>query len=293
MSDNQSSDEAVIPILESVQGIRGFSVIRRPSNLGANANILLGFLEGKPGSYIWILADDTTLASNSISRVIRCIELGADIIGLHEPDQLVLPNLLKFDPQSFDFVINSTQWGLVSSAIYKFDYLSEDLQQAFVFHNSSFPHLGLLFSAWKRKKDLSVHWARTEEIHDGNMTDLKSDYSLALVGYPHLLFNLERKHRSSRLRIWLRRYSAGFYHNASHHEISSAASFHLVARAGLRARSWLLFGLVEDRLRRSRFGLRMQSFLLKNPDLIAKFAPKNRLKYLIPVQDGRNKVRDK
>jgi len=289
VSDNNSTDLASKGVQAWIEKLEWATLRRRPSNIGANANILSGFLEGSEESYIWILADDTTVSDNALSNIFNAIASEPDIVALYDEDQDSLPSTLRFSPANVQTVLNEFQWGLISSVIYKFTFLAEDLENGFRFHNSSFPHLGILFSAWKRNGQVRVHWLKTDEAHLGNRVELKSNYSLALVGFPQLFLLLDPRDRRKPVVKWLRKYSAGFAYARATEELSAHTTLTLVRKSGLLGRFWFLFGEFENFLRNSTLGVKAQAFLVRHPALLSKLIPKSRLAYLVSTRKEKSR----
>ena len=287
VSDNNSTDKASREVQSWVETLDWAILRRRPANIGGNANILCGFLEGHPDSYIWVLADDTTVDEGAINNLFSLMGSGSDIIALYDDDQLSFPKHLEFSATNFQFALKFN-WGLISSVIYRFDFISEDLNQGFRYHNSSFPHLGILFSSWKRHGRINIEWARTADLHQGNQGQLKSDYSLALVGYPQLFIHLNRRDRKALLLSWLRRYSAGLAHYRRREELSASTTLWLVRQSGLGSRFWRSVGEIENSLRESRLGIQAQQFLIRHPRLLERLMPRKRMAYLVSARDESN-----
>lgn len=289
VSDNNSTDLASKEVQEWIKELEWVTLRRRPSNIGANANILCGFLEGSDESYIWVLADDTTVSDNALRNIFGAIASEPDIVALYDDDQRSLPGTLRFSSANVQTVLNEFQWGLISSVVFRFTFVAKDLENGFRFHNSSFPHLGILFSAWKRNGQVQVRWLRTAEVHSGNRGELKSDYSLALVGFPQLFLLLEPRDRRKPLVKWLRKYSAGFAYARATEELSAHTTLTLIRTSGLLGQFWIRFGEFENFLRTSPLGVRAQAFLLNHPALLSKLIPKSRLAYLVSTRKEKNR----
>jgi glycosyltransferase involved in cell wall biosynthesis len=266
VSDNCSTEPEVAEVLNEFSYSRNIEIRVRSSNIEANANILMGFTEAQIDEYLWLLADDTLVARNAISTLLEVIDhKSPDLIALHSDKQETFPSVLKWDRQTFETILSDYQWGLISSAIYDMGYFSTSIGSAFTFHNSSFPHLGVLFSEFKNRKVIELSWLPEDKLHQGNMVDLPSDYSLALCGFPHLFVLFSGKDRMALLRSWVKRYGVAFLHSASRHEVSSLATKEMIRESSVPVRIQFKIVKFEYFLRRSIFGRQIEFFMARNP----------------------------
>lgn len=70
--DNASSD-GTADYLQSLAGREGYRVIRHPSNLGADANVIHCFRQAR-GRYVWICGDDDLPLPGLLDLVVDCLE---------------------------------------------------------------------------------------------------------------------------------------------------------------------------------------------------------------------------
>ena len=282
VADNASPSEESLELFSTLTDQDWLTFERRPSNIQGNANILQGFLQLRPDEYLWILADDTPVSDGAIEAILKVVDSnGPDLIGLSVDGQELHPNVLQWSPETFEMVVSKFTWGLISSAIYSGRYFVDFAYQAFFFHNSSFPHLGVLFSALRANRAMSVSWIPTSEVHGENSIDGPSDYSLAVVGFPQLMYLLDPQERKQLVNNWLRTYSAGFAHFARVQPMSASSSLVLLRGAGIRARASLRRGQFEAWFRRTTIGLALQRVILKTPWILESLKASKRLMFKV------------
>lgn len=282
VADNASPSDESLELFASYSGQKWLSFERRPSNIQANANILQGFLEVRADEYLWILADDTLIADGAIDLILAVIESSnPDLIGLSFVNQAQQPSLLKWSPDTFDMIVSRFSWGLISSAIYSSAYFVDFAYEGFHFHNSSFPHLGVLFSALRSRKTISVSWIPTSSIHGENSVDGPSDYSLAVVGFPQLMYLIDAKDRKRLVNNWLKTYSAGFAHYAKRQPLAASSSIVLLRSAGVKARFRLMLGQLEAWFRSTTPGMAIQRIILRTPWMLNALKTSKRLMFKV------------
>lgn len=282
VADNASTSQESLAVFSEFSGQRWLTFFRRATNIQANANILQGFLELRSGEYLWLLADDTLASPNAVALILEAIDAESpDLIGLSTDQQALLPKVLRWNSETFELITTKFSWGLISSAIYSGDFFLEFVSQAFFFHNSSFPHLGVMFSAFRERGVLNVAWIPTSGIHGENFVDGPSDYSLAVVGFPQLMYLLDERDRKNVVNRWLRTNSAGFAYYSHYQPLAAAASSVLLRGTGLRARVELRFGLLEAWVRSTSLGLKAQEWILRTPWVLERLKATKRLMYKV------------
>jgi glycosyltransferase involved in cell wall biosynthesis len=282
VADNASPSEDSLQVFASFSAQKWLSFERRPSNIQGNANILQGFLHLRRDEYLWILADDTPVMEGAIDRILDLIDsTSPDLIGLSVENQNHQPRVLDWSPRSFEMVVSKFSWGLISSAIYSGRYFVDFAYEAFFFHNSSFPHLGVLFSALRSRKTISVSWIPTSSIHGENSVDGPSDYSLAVVGFPQLMYLIDAKDRKRLVNNWLKSYSAGFAHYAKRQPLAASSSIVLLRSAGVKARFRLMLGQLEAWFRSTTLGMAIQRIILRTPWMLNALKTSKRLMFKV------------
>ena len=283
VADNASTSLESQEIVSEFSGQGWLTFLRRASNIEGNANILQGFLHLTHDEYLWILADDTLAEEGAIANILAEMDtMSPDLIGLStEKQDIDLPNSIEWGASAFEEITQSCTWGLISSAIYSGRYFLSSAPQAFYFHNSSFPHLGVMFSALRSNRKMTVSWIPTASVHGQNSVDGPSDYSLAVVGFPQLMYLVDPKERRRLVNNWLKIYSAGFAHYSKLQPLSASSSLVLLRSAGLSARFRLRFGRFESWFRNTRIGLTLQRMILKTPWVLEKLKASKRLMFKV------------
>jgi glycosyltransferase involved in cell wall biosynthesis len=268
VADNCTENPEISEIIGEFKGYPGFEFLVRTSNIEANANILFGFTVARIDEFLWILADDTLVSPKAISLVLETIDNHSpDLVALYVDTQESLPPTLNWSIETFEAIFSNYQWGLISSAIYNMGYFSNSIKHAFALHNSSFPHLGVLFSEFKERGDLRVSWLPEAQVHRGNQVELQTDYSLALCGLPHLFLFFEGAHRSLLMKRWVKKHGVAFCYSSSRHEVSSLATREMIRRSDLSVRLSFALCQMEYRFRLSRLGRKMELWIARDPNL--------------------------
>jgi glycosyltransferase involved in cell wall biosynthesis len=269
VSDNNSDRSNFAELSDKYKDISNLKMRRNFGNVGANANFLLAYSELEQGEYLWLLADDTLIAPNAIEELVIAITSDADLIGLATPEQDFLPRSYNLSNEGMSKILTSFSWGLISSAIYKGDYLKDSLLSGFYYHNSSFPHLAILFESMNLHGNLQIHWIDSHKIHSGNSVELSSDYSLSVTGMPQL-FDLAPKWERRSLSVdWLIKYGGLFFSMRQRNALNFETTYGLLVKnAGQVGRALLLISKIEFLMRKSALGRWIQAFILKHPRLL-------------------------
>ena len=115
VSDNASpaiTDEQLSALAQEY----GIEVRRNPGNIGANANIALGFIFADPEGLLWILSDDDTVSPDALSYIAEhCQGVDYDIITFYtkitEPGEFTHRWVRAWE--------DLHETGLISNVIYK------------------------------------------------------------------------------------------------------------------------------------------------------------------------------
>lgn len=252
------------------------------SNLGGEANFLFGFCLARPTEHLWILADDTPIQNGAVEYLLNHIDLGRDMIAMAPRQQTLRPKTYNFMAQVLGYTMKHFQWGLISSVVYNMELVSSHVINGFKLHNTAYVHLAILYSSLASVDEVSIEWLDTERLHGENWLDPGSDYSLALAGSP-LLYSLAPKwERKSLARDYMWRNSGAFAQAAERHPFVAQQSFDLLVRyGGPPARFAYLIGVLEYRLRRSRLGRKLDSFLESHPRFLGIVLKSGRLPFRI------------
>ncbi len=245
MSDNSSTDETWSKIKAQVLAYDNASARRTPNNVGPNANSLLGFSLTVESQYIWVLSDDTIVANNAVDAILDAMTSRPNLISVKMLGAHPQHNSFDIRRDGISEVFESTSWGQFGSLIYSRKFIGASLEAGFGFHDSSFPHLAILFDAcWKNGA------ARIKEI-DGEVIFSSSDkdnlnggvYSLSLAGRSSLLHYANEKERTRLARRWARANSLGIAAFEDKHPLAVGASKSaLIKYGGFQSRWSLLIG---------------------------------------------------
>ena len=279
VADNASESMLHEEYLRNLGAHQNINFIRRPHNIQGNANIMLGFTFLEPGEYLWILSDDTKVTATAVETILRATELKPDLIGLSQQVKESELEVMRWTRGALSEITDHYSWGLISSAIYSSHFFLPHSHQAFFFHNSSFPHLGVLLSAFSAEGTMSVAWLSEQDIHGENVGIGATNYSMAIAGFPHLFVLTEGRERKRLVRQWLLRYSAGFAYYQASQPLSSLTTKALIWDSGLVARALYYQGQAEVWLRKTKLGGYLERLVESSPKLLALVSKSDRLMF--------------
>jgi hypothetical protein len=182
-------------------------------NIGGNANIALGFIFAKPGEFLWILSDNDIVAETAIDYILASLDSTIDFYCF---------NYAVKAPKTIDYLWESgcltpMDWrlGLISDGLYNVNSVKESIEDAFYYHNSSFPHLAVAFSTMKKKGTVKYMLLPREKItkNSGDSNESPTDYTLAHVCMPLLVPLFPTKEAKSFILGWVRKHGVDFYSN--------------------------------------------------------------------------------
>lgn len=225
--------------LASIGSEFGVEVRRNAANIGANANIALGFVFVRPDEHLWILSDNDTLGPAALRSIVTD--------GLSPDADAIIFSTRTRAPSSFVHQW-STAWdgvhetGLISNVIYRSSTFLPQAAQAFLYHNTSFPHLCVLLATLKERGSLRYAVLPRSRVFapDRPHGEQPGDYLLSLSGMPQLLPLLPAPQARKFARLWLRNHGSEFFEHRDAYpgvHVSSAAC--LRRYGGLRARARL------------------------------------------------------
>ena len=172
---------------------------QNPSNIHGNANIALGFvLSGSP-KYLWILSDDEIILPNSIGLILKHLKDRPDFLHLGDYDKAYVEENLTC--KNIFSVPKGGGFGLISVVISRFDFIKQDIYQAFEYIESSFPHFAVYLSSIKRKGRAQLICVPQKNIFafEGGLSD--GDYTPSKLGYLYLADFFDNKRLF--LREWM------------------------------------------------------------------------------------------
>ena len=109
--------------------------------------------------------------------------------------------------------------GLISDALYNFNSVKTSIDEAFYFHNSSFPNLAVAFAAAKKKGVVKFKLLPRKKINNElfRSDECPTDYSLSQIGMPLLAALFPPAEAKSFSINWLRSYWMDMYRNRKRH----------------------------------------------------------------------------
>lgn len=294
VSDNSSSDGSLLVAQDLLAPYENARSQRTPLNVGANANALLGFSNSEEADYVWVLSDDTIVSPSAVETVLRQIDSSPDLISVRMND--LLPKHTAFDIRIDGIigVFESTSWGQFGSLIYSRKFIGPSLEAGFGFHDSSFPHLAILFDAcWKNANVRVVEVEGSSIFSSSNEENLSGGvYSLSLSGRSTLLHFANPQERPSLARRWAKENCLGIAAFEEIHPLAAGASKSaLVKYGGFRARLYLTLGRWLYGILSSEFG-RWLMIKTQNSTFLMKMASGTGITFFtLPDRKTRKKLK--
>jgi glycosyltransferase involved in cell wall biosynthesis len=215
--DNDSSKYSAEDILRGHSLLPNVEVRRNGGNIGGNGNIALGFVFAKPDEFLWILSDNDIVSPHAIKYLLAALDPTVDFYCFVNG----IDSIKEIHYQWNDGWQIPMEWrmGLISDALYNMATVREAVEDAFYFHNSSFPHLAVACSAAKKKgKTLFRLLPRQKISADIFPSDEHpTDYSLAYVCMPLLVPLFPSWEAKSFCRKWLWSHGIMLHFNKSRH----------------------------------------------------------------------------
>lgn len=276
VSDNASTDETK-SVLESFRGISPRVHLRTlNSNVGGNANALLGFSSELPSQYLWILSDDDPINDHAIENILMALKPCPDLLTVQFPGYEADSGIFSIQESGITPVLQGKGWGLFSAVIYSRNLIKNSIHVGFSYHDSSFPHLAILFDAcWKTPTGVSVRSIEKSEVfatEEPGAPKSKGDYSLSLTGGASLYHLAKDSEKAKLARSWAWSNSVGAASFRRRHPLAYNASRSFIrTHGGIRGQIYLQMGLVIYHLQKSDFGKRLQRFIMNRPAVKSLF----------------------
>lgn len=282
VSDNGSTKGHPEKIGQWCAGKSQFNYRQNPSNLGGEANFLLGFCLAEKDEHVWLLADDTPVKPHAVKYLLENLDSEIDFVAMAPKEQLDKPSTYIWETDGLGKAVNNFQWGLISSVVYNLRFFNSAIIEGFRLHNTSYAHLAILFKALSEKGSAKIIWLETERLHGDNWLDPASDYSLALAGSPQLYTLAPKWEQRDLSRSYLWRNAGGFVQAGKKHPMVFRQSRQLLFQmGGLSARLGYLSGVLEYQVRQSPLGRRLDSMIEANPRILAAIIRSGRLPFRI------------
>jgi hypothetical protein len=178
-------------------------ILVNPANIGGNANIALGYLDGSTGGYIWVLSDNDFIRHGLLKDVYRallCVK--PDVLLLEAPHASDVPDGSRLIYEEMNSFCHHPLYGLglISRGIYRVSYIAKGMESMFHYHNSSFPHLALVLTAFKCHRECRLGLlpgpAFEEDFISTNELYCDSGYDLSRTGGLQLITLLPKVARA-------------------------------------------------------------------------------------------------
>ena len=242
--DNNSSKYAFEELSIQYQS-SNVSFEKNFGNIGGNANIALGFVLSKEDEFLWILSDNDIVKPDCLAYLIPKLENTVDFVVIN--DEYEVPTTVDWKwTDGWDQPMSWRQ-GLISNALFNTNTIRGSIEDAFCYHNSSFPHLAVACSAAKKKGEVVFLHLPNSKIHQVAYAtnEHPGDYSLSQVGMPQLIKLFPKKPARDFSLGWLHKNGWLFYKSREKFPEIFVSSRHLLLRSGgFRAYFYLLKGLI-------------------------------------------------
>jgi len=217
VNDNASEKYSEVDILKNQLQLKNVEVRRNGGNINGNANIALGFVFARPNEFLWILSDNDIVAPHAIEYVMSKLDNRIDFYCFIDDGES--SHDVEHPWESGWQIPMNWGMGLISNALYNMATVGNSVEDAFYFHNSSFPHLAVACSAAKKKGKTKFRLLPRKEII-ANMFPAREqpgDYSLSQVCMPLLVPLFPAWEAKSFCRKWLWQHGVGLNINKSKH----------------------------------------------------------------------------
>jgi len=224
VSDN-NSDKTDPDVPAMCSGHANIEYRKNFGNIGGNANISMAFIFARKDEFIWILADNDTVTNDAVANILKQISLEVDFYSFrNEPANR--PAIEPAQPQRLthswsDGWQGPMGWGmgLISSVLYNANTVQASIEDAFFYHNSSFPHLAVACSAAKKRGSLLFEFLPIKEIlaEEFSSSEHHGDYSLSSVCMPLLVALFPKDQARLFCLGWLKNHWMGLYANRKRH----------------------------------------------------------------------------
>jgi hypothetical protein len=191
-------------------------VIRRPCNLGGDANIALGFLEAREDEFLWILSDNDPVSTSALSTICDAIEScpRVDVVIGERDSSLLRMVELEQPPDSAGGRLAA---GLISGVIYRYSSIGDSVASAFEFLWTGWSQLAVQRAAFRSGSMRTAVFVPLGDLviqSSGNMTSdsierARRNYRHSFFGGLLLDFALAQREGGSGARAasrWWRRY---------------------------------------------------------------------------------------
>ena len=213
VNDNCSNAYAIEDIAKEYRQFENISFQKNGGNIGGNANIALGFVFSKPGEFLWILSDNDIISDGAVDYLLSVLAQDVDFYCFVDTLAQAQPVARTWEQgwqEPMDW-----RMGLISDALYNIRTVQDSMEDAFYYHNSSFPHLAVACSAAKKKGAVQFMLLPRSRISGAmhRSDECPTDYSLAQVCMPFLAALFPRKKARQFTLGWLGKHWWDMHYN--------------------------------------------------------------------------------
>jgi glycosyltransferase involved in cell wall biosynthesis len=230
VSDNCSTQGEYKDSIENFCKDSKFNYNRRICNLGPNPNILDGFLHCETADYLWILSDDDLIKPNAIDRIFEFLHKypKSDLLHLIVGD--TKGQLRPFDQA--DLLRNLNNLGLISSCVYRTEFIRPYIFAGYENLLSCFQHLAIIFEAVKQTGAITVCQVSEVDYFYAQNTEERSEHTRnhSFYGFPLLSTNMLDNIAKEFLWSWWKMHSVKAIRNADLAPMHSAACFAMMKK---------------------------------------------------------------
>lgn len=149
--------DTIAPVLTKYPDVAA-RVIRNPTNVGSNANILKCF-ELCETRWIWILGDDDFVRPNALDTIGRCFQQYPDAVMVNFSTAIQAMGQTRRCKGRIDFLAHF-HFGnslLISTNLYRCERLKAFLEVGYFFPHTMAPHLAMVVSAVQADAEAVLH----------------------------------------------------------------------------------------------------------------------------------------
>jgi glycosyltransferase involved in cell wall biosynthesis len=215
--DNDSNKYTQDEILHGLPALQNVEVRRNGGNIGGNGNIALGFVFAQPDEFLWILSDNDIVSPNAIAYLLSVLDFDFDFYCFVNGVDSEIDHYHDWN-SGWQIPMN-WRMGLISDALYNMATVRNMVEEAFYFHNSSFPHLAVACAAARKKGLTRFRLLPRNKVNADEASSMEhpTDYSLANVCMPLLVPLFPKWEAKSFCREWLWSHGLMLHINKSRH----------------------------------------------------------------------------
>jgi glycosyltransferase involved in cell wall biosynthesis len=241
VNDN-ASDKPLIEFQEKYSTFSNIQFRSNSGNIGANANIALGFIFAQSNEFLWILSDNDIVSESAIEYILSLLDNKIDFYCFN--DSINEPTEIEYPWERGWLTPMEWRMGLISDALYNVNSIKTSIEAAFYYHNSSFPHLAVACAAAKKIGLVKFKLLPRDKINNAlfRSDECPTDYSLAHVCMPLLVPLFPPGESKSFSIMWLRNHGIDLYRNRKrHYHLYLQSRATLAYYGGLKGRLLLIW----------------------------------------------------